>query len=178
MGCNSNTQQTEYKGVPLPETKTLSKEERDSVMAMVVDTLMASGLPNMNIYIACGIAGNIKAESTFNYTAVNKNGCAYGLCQWYNTRLTKLYNWCKENGCSYTSPEGQLKYLIHELKDVSVYKNVYATISSPEYCNDIDKIAYYFCMHFEVPGEKYCKSRPSMARQVFEDYKRLKTQTS
>lgn len=171
--CEINFGDKSYKGIPIPEQRTLSSEEKNRVMVNLVDALKAS-LPNINDTIAFGIAGNVKVESGFNYTAVNSKSGAFGLCQWYQSRFEKLYNWCKENGESYTSSSGQIKFLIHELKDVSTYRKVYDTISSNAYRNDIDKIAYYFCMHFEIPGEKYCQTRAANARQVAADYKKLK----
>lgn len=175
MACNTNTQQRTYNDIPIPSSqRVLSPEERNQVMLLVIDSLLQSGLPEINLTIACGIAGNVKVESQFNYTAVNQSSGAYGLCQWYQTRFENLYNWCTQNNQSYTSPNGQIKFLIHELKEIPTYKKVYNTISSQDYRNDIDKIAYYFCMHFEIPGEQYCQNRAANARQVLQDYKRLK----
>lgn len=175
MACQNETNATQtYKGIPLPTTN-LSEEDREQVMVEIVDTLLyKSGLPNMTLSIACGIAGNIKQESKFNYTAIGDNGNSYGLCQWNKNRLEKLYNFCKENNLSYTSVDGQVKYLVHELNNG--YKNVYSTISSPEYANDLDKVTEYFCLNFESPKykETVCPKRIPAAREVLKEYKRLK----
>ena len=176
MACQNNTNNTQtYKNIPLPTVK-LSNEDRQQVMVEIIDTLMyKSGLPNMTLEIACGITGNIKKESAdFNYTAIGDNGNSYGLCQWHNNRLEKLYNFCKENNLSYTSVDGQVKYLVHELNND--YKNVYSTISSPEYANDLDKVTEYFCLNFESPKykETVCPKRIPAAREVLKEYKHLK----
>ena len=154
MACPSKETKYTYKDITLPPVQNLTTNERNNIMVQVVDTLLNSGLSNMNETIAFGIAGNIKVESQFNYTAIStKKGVAYGLCQWHDVRIEKLYNYCKTIGVSPNSIEGQLQFLIHELRDVKVYNNVYKVISSQDYRNDIDKIAHYFCMHFEIPGE-------------------------
>ncbi len=177
--CTSEAQQiTEYNGIAIPKQTAVPDNEKTRVMVMLIDKLIyESGLPNINLTIACGIAGNVKVESEFNYTAVNKRSGAFGLCQWYKSRFENLYNYCKQNNLSYESPEGQIKFLVHELKEVSTYRKVYDKISSPEYRNDIDKIAHYFCMHFEIPGEQYCTTRGQKARQVYQEYNSIKQQS-
>ena len=178
MACPVNEKTYTYKNITLPKVQNLTTNERNYIMMQVVDTLLNSGLSNMNETIAFGIAGNIKVESQFNYTAINtKKGVAYGLCQWHDVRIEKLYDYCKTISASPNSIEGQLQYLIHELRDVKTYNNVYNVISSQDYRGDIDKIAHYFCMHFEIPGEQYCSNRAQNARQVAEDYNHLKGQS-
>lgn len=177
MACAIKETQYSFKNITLPTVSKLNGQEKQSVMVQVVDILMNSGLPNMNINIACGIAGNIKSESEFNYTAIGDSGSSYGLCQWHNTRMEKLYNYCKSIDKSPNTVEGQMQYLIYELKNS--YKSVYNTISSTPYLNDIGKIAEYFCRHFEVPKNQnvICPARIALAKQVFNDYKRLKGQS-
>jgi hypothetical protein len=178
MTCSNKETKYVYKGITLPSPQNLTANERNNIMVQVVDTLLSSGLGNMNETVAFGIAGNIKAESQFNYTSINTDdGLAYGLCQWHNVRIEKLYDYCETIGKSPNTIDGQLQFLIHELRDVKPYKNAYNTISSEDYRNDIDKIAHYFCMHFEIPGEQYCRNRAENARQVATDYKRLKGQS-
>ena len=175
MGCAISNTTYSYKNIQLPTASTLNEQQRNQVMMTVINRLMSSGLPNMTIEVACGIAGNIKSESEFNYTAINKNGGAYGLCQWYQTRIEKLYAYCKSANVSPNSLDGQIEFLIHELN--TSYKSVYDTISSSSYRNDMDKVAYYFCMHFEIPGETYCQGRASNARWVYQEYNKLKSQS-
>ena len=177
MGCNT-TEETSYKGIPVPEASKMTTTQKQDVMVEVIDTLLDSGLPNMNITIACGIAGNIDVESGFNYTAVGDHGTSYGLCQWHETRLENLYNYCKQNNLSYTSVNGQVKFLINELQ--TSYKNTYNTISSPEVRDDISKVASNFCMTFERPKNSgtVCPKRAENAKRVYEQYSKIKAQQS
>ena len=177
MACPNKEVKYTYKGITLPSPQNLTINEMNNIMIQVVDTLLSSGLPNMNVNIACGIAGNIKAESEFNYTAIGDSGSSYGLCQWHNTRMEKLYSYCKTINKSPNTVDGQMQYLIYELKNS--YKSVYNTISSPSYLNDIGNIAEYFCRHFEVPKNQgtTCPSRIALAKQVFIDYNSLKGQS-
>ena len=154
------------------ETKQLTKPQQLDNLVYIVDTLMNSGLPNITYNVAFAIAGNISAESSFNPTAEYKKSGAYGLCQWYQKRETNLINFCNENNLSYTEREGQLKFLVNELKNG--YKSVYNTITNMN--DNIDDMAYTFCMKFEVPGEQYCKKRPGYARECAKKYKEIKGQ--
>lgn len=160
-----------------PEPSKLTNDEKTNVMMTVIDMLLKSGLPNMNLNIACGIAGNIQVESSgFNYTAIGDHGTSYGLCQWHNNRWGNLYGYCEQIGVSPNTPEGQVKFLVYELN--TDYAPVYETISSPEYANDIDKIATYFCKNFEIPANKdtVCPKRAQNARNVLKKYKEIKGQ--
>lgn len=182
MSCNKQiTQREEISNNEIrnstPEPSKLTNDEKASVMVTVIDTLLQSGLPNMNLTIACGIGGNIKKESSFNYTLIGDNGTSYGLCQWHDPdRWTKLKDYCKSIGISPNTPEGQTKFLIHELQDSK--SSVYNTISSPDYRNDIDKVATYFCKYFEIPANRntVCPKRAKLARTVLGQYKELKGQ--
>lgn len=178
MTCGIKETKYTYKNITLPTPSKLNNQQKQEVMVQVVDTLMDSGLPNMNINIACGIAGNIKAESQFNYTAIGDSGSSYGLCQWHNTRMEKLYNYCKAIGKSPNTVDGQIQYLIYELQNA--YKSVYNTISSSSYSDDLGKVAEYFCRHFEVPKNQdtTCPARIALAKQVYNEYMRLKVQSS
>lgn len=100
---------------------------------------------------ASGILANIGEESSFD---PNKNesvsGAGYGLCQWTGSRRTALMNWCGDNGYDYTSIEGQLNYLNHELQNG--YSSVYNTlISVPNTADGAYNAAYAWCMDFEKP---------------------------
>ena len=61
---------------------------------------------------ACGVLANMWQESKFNPTA---GSSYYGLCQWGGGRYTNLVNYCANNGLDYTTVEGQLAFLTHEL---------------------------------------------------------------
>lgn len=107
---------TEYTGVNTGNTN------RDEVYNL----LSEAGYNNAAI---CGILGNIEHESNFNTEAVGDYGASHGLCQWNDNygRWTDVKNYCKENGLDPNSVEGQVKFMIDDMKkyDLDSYmKNV------------------------------------------------------
>ena len=72
-----------------------------------------TGTMGLNKAAACGIMGNMWAESNFVPTAGNYY---YGLCQWGGGRRASLESWCPANGYDYSTAEGQLAYMYHELQ--------------------------------------------------------------
>lgn len=103
-----------------------------------------------NCAAACGVLANIELESSFNPNLGETGGGGYGLCQWTGSRNTDLKNWCKANGYNYTSIEGQLEFLNHELN--SGYKSFYNTMKNAS--NDASgaySVGYGWCMDFERP---------------------------
>lgn len=71
---------------------------------------------NLNTAAACGVMGNIYAESRFSCTSVGDGGTSYGLCQWHDGRWTNLKNFCASNGLDVNSVYGQCSFLKHELE--------------------------------------------------------------
>lgn len=66
---------------------------------------------------AAGAMGNMFAESGMIVDVEEySGGGGYGLCQWTGSRRTDLVNWCKNNGYSHKTLEGQLNFLMYELK--------------------------------------------------------------
>lgn len=66
---------------------------------------------------AAGAMGNMFAESGMIVDVEEySGGGGYGLCQWTGSRRTDLVNWCKNNGYGYNTLEGQLNFLMYELK--------------------------------------------------------------
>ena len=172
--CNTTKTESGIGENNMPTPSKLTNTDKISVMVTVVDTLLKSGLPNMNLTIALGIAGNIDAESGFNYTILGDKGSSYGLCQWHAKRMSNLIRYCKGNGLDYMSPEGQVKFLIHELNNG--YKHVYDFISRENIRNDLDKVTIIFCEMFEIPANKetVCPKRVNNARKVSNEYKKAK----
>ena len=81
---------------------------------------------------AAGVAGNIQQESSFNPTATESGrpfgeldktpegatAAGYGLCQWSFDRLwsaTGLLAWCDAQGYDYSTIDGQLRFMLHEI---------------------------------------------------------------
>ena len=80
---------------------------------------------------ACGIMSNIQYESGFR-PGITGMGGAYGICQWTGVRQTRLRNWCSSHGLSYSSMQGQLRFLQYELKTYypSVYRYMYSVTNN------------------------------------------------
>ncbi len=117
----------------------------------VYNYLSSQGFNNAAI---CGILSNIQYESNFNPTATGDKGTSYGICQWHNSRWTNLKNYCSKNGLNSSSLEGQLSYLVYELK--KNYPKVYNKLKSvPNTAQGAYDASYYWTVHFEVPANKY-----------------------
>lgn len=108
---------------------------------------------SLNRAAACGILANINYESGFRPTALGDSGTSYGICQWHNTRWTRLKDWCAKNGRDDTTLDGQLWFLKYELENY--YKTVLSALKSvadnPQGAYDA---GYCWCVKFEVPANK------------------------
>ena len=116
---------------------------------------------------ACGIMGNIKAESGFIPSIVGL-GNAYGLCQWTGARTTRLRSFCASNKLDSASAKGQMAYLEYELKNY--YPQVYYyLLSVTNDANGAYNAGYYWCMHFEIPANRYAASvyRGNLAKNTY-----------
>lgn len=122
----------------------------------------------LNTAAACGVLANIEAESSFNPNAYGDNGTSYGICQWHVSRFTKLKNWCKNNGYSWKTLDGQLNYLKYELENdyVSVWIKLQSVRNSD---TGAYEAGWYWCYHYEVPAERERKSevRGNKAKKVY-----------
>ena len=100
-----------------------------------------------------GILANIKHESGFNPNALGDGGTSYGICQWHNSRWDRLKNYCSQNGLDSTTLDGQLSYLVWELKNN--YPSVYNKVKSvPNTAQGAYDAAYEWTVHFEIPANK------------------------
>ncbi len=112
---------------------------------------------NLNSAAACGIMANIERESDFNPKLIvnDSNGRqSGGLCQWNGGRFANLKNYCNKNGYDYLSIDGQIAYLLHELKSSS-YGYIYDYLKGVS--NDADgayDAAWYWCYYFEIPSNR------------------------
>ncbi len=122
----------------------------------------------LNTAAACGVLSNMYSESSFNPEAVDPAGISYGLCQWTSSRLSDFQEWCRTNGYSSTSIDGQLSFLNHELNTTQHYVL--------EYLMEVENSAegaynagYYFCMYYERPADTELNSttRGSRARDSY-----------
>ena len=122
----------------------------------------------LNNAACAGILANINSESGFRTGALGDNGTSFGICQWHNSRFSKLKTHCLMTGKSYTSLEGQLDFLQYELKND--YPGVWRTLTSvPNTYDGAYTAAYQWCLKFEVPANKEQKSnsRGNLAVNVY-----------
>ena len=122
----------------------------------------------MNSAAGCAVLANVYAESSFRPDLWGDGGTSYGICQWHNSRFTRLKTYCSNNGFDYTSLNGQLHYLDHELKNYypSVYNELANVANTPE---GAYAAASYWCINFEVPADRYNKAvdRGNMAMYTY-----------
>ena len=125
----------------------------------------------LNCAGACGILANIKYESNFRPTAKGDGGTSIGICQWHNSRMKALINYCKKNDLNYKTIEAQLKYLEYELsksyKSVLKYIKKVSNNSTGAYNS-----GYKWCYDFERPAKKEESSikRGNYAKEYFKKY--------
>ena len=115
----------------------------------------------LNSAAACGIMANIEKESNFKPTTIirDSNGLqSGGLCMWNGSRLSRLKNFCNNNGLNYLSIKGQLSYLAYELK-LSQYKHIFNYLKNvPNNSSGAYDAAYYWCYYFEIPASRATRS--------------------
>lgn len=150
--------------------------------------LIAAGLTHEG---ACGLMGNMQAESTLKaniaqrgmtalsdeeYTASAAewpvkfihDGVGYGLCQWtYWSRKQALFNFAQERGASVGNEEMQVNFCVHELK--SDYPGLWALLCS---VTDIYTAASEVCTVYERPAVNNITVRAGYANQISNRAKR------
>lgn len=113
----------------------------------VIDYLISKGL---NAAAACGVAGNIFYESTFNPGTIGDHGTSFGICQWHEGRGVAMKKYVGSNWS--TNLTGQLDYLWHELQHN--YPSVFNYLKSvPNTSTGTKNAADYFVRHFEIPDD-------------------------
>ena len=146
----------------------------DTTQDKIFNYLKGQGFNNAAI---AGILANIEYESGFNTTIYGDGGTSYGLCQWHNGRFQNLKNYCSSNGLDYKSLDGQLAYLVHELK--TSYPGVYNYIKSvPNTKEGAFNAAYKWTTSFEIPANKEAQGskRGSAAQSKYwEKYGNIET---
>ena len=122
----------------------------------------------LNTAAACGILANIQKESSFNPKAEGDHGTSYGICQWHNERYDKLKSWCKSKGYNYTTLNGQLRYLEHELK-TGYSKMLSKFRQAPDTAQGAYDVGYKWCYDFERPANRQTKSneRGNLAKNTY-----------
>lgn len=143
--------------------------EQIGTATMVFNKLKEAGFSDA---AACGILGNIQAESGMRSSAVEiGSGEGWGLCQWSFGRKSAVKNYCKEHGYAEDSAEGQAEYLIHELETESTWisglKSVGMTINEYKALQDMNKASDYFCVYWERPLIPNLETRQTYAQGYF-----------
>lgn len=151
----------------------------------VCAALCAAG---MTIEAACGMWGNMRAESSGKaniaqrgmtklsddqYTAAADGGLidfvndkvGYGLCQWtYYTRKAGLLAFCKARGTSVGNEESQVQFCIKELKEN--YPNLWLYLCSS---HDLFQCTQKICREFEQPAVNNVGTRYEFAQDAFNE---------
>lgn len=149
---------------------TASAASTESNKRAVFDFL--TGEAGLNSAAACGIMANIEHESNFNPTTVarDRNGLlSGGLCMWNGVRFKNLQNFCNKNGYNYLSVNGQLRFLMHELRSDS-FRHIYSYLKNvSNSASGAYDAAYYWCYYFEIPSNRASKSaqRGAKARDSY-----------
>lgn len=146
----------------------------ESKVRTVVLYLVEKGLNNA---AACGIAGNIKHESSFSTDAIGDSGTSFGICQWHNERGTRMKEMAGANWSNNLT--GQLDYLWYELENnysslLQSLKNVENTESGCRSAADM------FVRQFERPANVDYQSsiRQDSAAEYFNQITQIVTSTS
>lgn len=102
---------------------------------------------------SCAVMGNINQESGFRTDAISFDGFqSLGICQWTDSRRTKLENFLRERNYPITSLEGQVKFLDYETK--AGYSSLYTALTT-ETPLTLEELTRKFCREWERPAEEY-----------------------
>lgn len=138
---------------------TATAASTESNKRAVFDFLTGEG--GFNSAAACGIMANIEHESNFNPTTVarDSNGLlSGGLCMWNGPRFKSLQNYCYKNGYNYLSINGQLRFLMYELK-TDYFKHIYKYLKGvSNNSSGAYNAGHYWCYYFEVPRNRASKA--------------------
>lgn len=136
-----------------------------------------------NHNVVCGIMANLNAESGYNPSNLQNNGnqtlgisdeefsnklndrsypknkfitdgYGYGLVQWtWHSRKEYLYNYMEANGYKFNNLEGQLEFMLYEMKN---YIGFWNFLNESESAYDV---AYEMCMTYEAPANKEVRAK-------------------
>ncbi len=106
---------------------------------------------------AAGILVNIQFESGFDPEKEGDGGDAYGICQWRGERKRQMVKFCLDNDFSPSSMDGQLAFLVHDLKENYIYPYDLVRLTPNSWEGAMDA-AYNFCAYYEVPADPDAES--------------------
>ena len=111
----------------------------------------------LNTAAACGALANIYAECRFdpNDVFIEKDGReSYGICQWNGSRRAALEQYCAEHGYDWSTLEGQLHFMQHELETYE--SSAYATFKDvPNTAEGARTAGYNWAQNYERCSEVY-----------------------
>lgn len=134
---------------------------------------LLTGKYGFSIAGACGVMSNLRSESGYR---PNTGKRYYGLVQWGGGRKSNLKKYCKKHGYSYKSVEGQVAFMVYELKHYSFYKKKIK--NAPNTGSGAYHAAYKFCYSYERPAARKSSSvkRAKYAKnKLFPKFKNQKT---
>ena len=122
---------------------------------------------------ACGLMANIKAESGFKETVIERTSRAdkgYGICQWTFGRRSAIEKWLENKGLDpYESSDelflAQLEYAITE----PGYEDI---VNRMKVSTDVTEATKIWCVEWERPASMYAQaaSRASNGRKYLETF--------
>jgi hypothetical protein len=112
---------------------------------------------------ACGIVGNLIAESDMSTTLVDDGGTSYGLAQWHLERWQTLKAFAKEKGKDQSDFRLQLEFIHHELQNFETLAR-----DALKSAKDIREATLAF-LHFERP-RNYSETNPERSLHFSERF--------
>lgn len=150
-----------------PQTGLLKEVTKSPNEAVIFEFLVEE--LKCNTATALGILANLERESGFNPSArypATGEVKYYGICQWGGSRYDDLKKYCAENAFSYTSVEGQLKFLQYELNHSE--KNAWKQMQGIENSQEGAYTAgYRWAKYFERCASVYYEVSAKRARDVY-----------
>lgn len=115
-----------------------------------------------------GILGNYMRESRMNPSIVERgNNIGFGIAQWSFARRINLVTWLNKNNYAASSLEGQLRYSIVEMQNMSFGKYNY---SSFKRINNVKEATVVFEKYFERAGVVAIDERTKYAEEIYRKY--------
>ena len=115
-----------------------------------------------------GILGNYMRESRMNPSIVERgNNIGFGIAQWSFARRINLVTWLNKNNYAASSLEGQLRFSIVEMQNMSFGKYNY---SSFKRINNVKEATAVFEKYFERAGVVALDERTKYAEEIYRKY--------
>ena len=111
---------------------------------------------------------NYMRESRMNPSIVERgNNIGFGIAQWSFARRINLVTWLNKNNYAASSLEGQLRYSIVEMQNMSFGKYNY---SSFKRINNVKEATAVFEKYFERAGVVAIDERTKYAEEIYRKY--------